>query len=98
MTVKKGNEYTIAEAIREMMETYRLDGKINELKVLNSWEKVMGPVISKYTKKMQINNRILFIELNSAPLREELSYGKTKIISMLNSEAGANVIDDIVLR
>ncbi|HTL80522.1 MAG TPA: DUF721 domain-containing protein [Bacteroidia bacterium] len=98
MKIKKGNEYTIGEAIREMMQTYRLDGKLNELKILNSWEKVMGKTISKYTKKIYINNKILYVELESAALRQELSYAKTKVIGMLNAEAGTKVIEDIVLR
>ena len=98
MKVKKGNEYTIAEAIREMMETYRLDGKLKEMNVLNSWEKLMGPLISKYTKKLQIENKVLYVHLDSAALRQELSYSKTRIIEMLNQEAGGEVITEIAFR
>ena len=96
--IKKGNEYTLKQAIEEMMNTYRLQGKVDEVKLLNSWEKVMGPAIAKYTRKIYIQGRILYIELSSAPLREELSYARSKMVKMLNEEAGGSVIDDIVLR
>lgn len=98
MAVKKSNEYTLKQAIEEMMRTYRLQGKLDEMKLINGWEKVMGAVITKYTRKIHIENRILYVELNSAALREELSYGKSKMIKMLNEEAGGNVIDDVILR
>ncbi len=96
--IKKSNEYTLKQAIEEMMNTYRLQGKIDEVKLLNGWEKVMGSVIAKYTRKIHIEGRVLYVELNSAALREELSYGKSKMVKLLNEEAGGNVIDDIVLR
>lgn len=96
--IKKSNEYTLKQAIEEMMNTYRLQGKIDEVKLLNGWEKVMGSVIAKYTRKIHIEGRVLYVELNSAALREELSYGKSKMVKLLNEEAGGSVIDDIVLR
>ena len=98
MPVKKSNEYTLKQAIDEMVRTYRLEGKMNEIKLLNGWEKVMGAVIAKYTKKIHVENRVLYVEISSAALREELSYGKSKMVKMLNEEAGGNVIDEIILR
>ena len=95
---KKSNEYTLKEAIEEMMRTYRLQGKVDEMKLIGSWEKIMGPAIAKYTRKIHIDNRVLYVELNSAALRQELSYGRSKMVKMLNEEAGGSVIDDIVLR
>ncbi|MEO5645062.1 MAG: DUF721 domain-containing protein [Bacteroidia bacterium] len=98
MAIKKSNEYTLKQAIEEMMRTYRLQGKMDEMKLINGWEKVMGAVIVKYTRKIHIEKRVLFVEITSAALREELSYGKSKMIKLLNDEAGGNVIDDVVLR
>lgn len=96
--IKKGNEYTLKEAITEMMRTYRLQGKMDEVKLLDAWEQIMGPAIAKYTRKIYIDNRILYVELNSAALRQELSYGRSKMVQMLNDAAGSTVIDDVVLR
>lgn len=95
---KKSNEYTLKEAIEEMMKTYRLEGKVNEMKLLNGWEKIMGPAIAKYTRKIYIESRVLYVELNSAALRQELSFGRSKMVKLLNEEAGASVIDDVILR
>jgi predicted nucleic acid-binding Zn ribbon protein len=94
----KKNEYTLKQAIEQMMQTYRLQGKVDEVKLLNAWDKVMGQAIAKYTRNLRIENRVLYVEINSAALRQELSYGRAKMVQLLNEAAGANVIDDVVLR
>jgi hypothetical protein len=93
----RGNEKTLKEAINEMLESYKLKGKLNEVKAINSWEKLMGKVISNRTTEIFISSRKLYIRLNSAPLREELSYARTKIIDMINKEVGEKVIEEVIL-
>jgi hypothetical protein len=40
----------------------------------------------------------LYVALSSAVLREELSYGKDKIIKMINEELRKDVVKEIILR
>jgi predicted nucleic acid-binding Zn ribbon protein len=96
--VKKGNEYTLREAINELLETYRLNTRLDEVKAVQAWEKLMGPAIARYTRHISISNRTLYVEITSAALRQELSYGKSKIITMMNEAAGSEVIDEVILR
>jgi hypothetical protein len=57
----------------------------------------MGPVIAKYTGDIRITNGVLYVEVKSAALREELSFGKSKIIEVLNAEAGSELIREVIL-
>jgi predicted nucleic acid-binding Zn ribbon protein len=90
------NDYTLKEALQSLVNSYKLDGKLNEVKVINSWQKLMGPVVANRTGNIFIRDKKLFVTLTSAPLREELSMAKSKIIEMINKEAGAEVITDVV--
>ena len=45
-----------------------------------------------------VKNKTLIIYLTSAPLREELTYGKDKIIKMINEETGITLIEKIIFR
>jgi hypothetical protein len=45
-----------------------------------------------------LKGNTLYVELTSAVLREELSYGKEKIISMINDELGREVVKEVILR
>ena len=94
----RSNDQSLGDAIREFLHSYHLEDKLNETKVIQSWGKVVGPLVEKYTHGLYIRNRILFVKVESAALRHELSYSKSKIIAALNKEVKSEVIEDIVLR
>ena len=85
------------EVIQDLLNAYRLRGKLKEVKLVNSWEKVMGKTISNRTKEVFIKDRILYIRLLSSSLKQEIHYNRTKVIKMLNDEAGEEVITELVL-
>jgi len=87
----------IRDAIQEMLKTYRLDGKMAEVKLVASWEKVMGVMISRHTTEIFIRSKTLFVRLDSAALKNELAYGKEQIVLNLNEEAGSKVIEGVVI-
>ncbi len=94
--MKKSNDQTLKEVINELLEAYKLGDKLKEVRLIDSWEKVVGKLINKYTKNLYIKKKVLFVKLDSAALRNELSYARQKIIKALNKEAKEEVIDDIV--
>jgi hypothetical protein len=46
---------------------------------------------------VQLQNKTLVISLSSSVLREELSYGKEKIMKMMNEEMGEELVKKIML-
>ena len=58
----------------------------------------MGNGINNYTTAIELKNDTLYVQLSSSALREELSYGKQKIIELLNEEIGKEIVNKIVLR
>lgn len=95
---RKANEQSLKEVIDEMLKAYKLDGRLSEVRLINSWEKVVGKMIARHTKDLYINRRKLYITLDSAALRDELSYARTKILNMLNEEAGTEVIEEVIFK
>ena len=57
----------------------------------------MGKGVTSYTQSVELQKKTLIIRLTSSVLREELSYGKEKIIKMLNEEVGDEVISKLLL-
>ena len=93
----RSGEKPLKAAIEEFLDAYRLRDKMNETKALGAWEKVVGKVVAKNTGELHIRRRVLYVRVTSAALRNELLFARRKIIDALNREAGAKVIDDIVL-
>lgn len=96
--MRHSNQQTLGEVIREFLKNFGLEEKVTETRISEVWEKVIGQGISKYTQRISLRNKTLTIYLTSPALRQELSYGKTKIIKMINDELGRAAIEDLAFR
>ena len=94
--VKRSNEQTIGEVIKQFLHDYKLEEKLNETHIIASWEKVAGKLVANHTTRLSVKNKILFVKIDSSALRNELSYSREKIVKALNSEVKAEVIEDVV--
>lgn len=95
---RKEEEKPIREAINQMLRAYGLGPKLDEIGLLKSWEDVCGKMIAKHTKDLYFKEGVLYVSLDSAPLKQELSYAKSKLIEKLNQAAGKNMVRDMVFR
>ena len=95
---KKFEPQTIGEVLNDIVGSKALKTGLTNAKVVQLWSKLMGENIERYTDKIIVKNKTLTIYLSSAPLREELIYGKEKIIKMINEETGVKVIEKIIFR
>ena len=96
---KRHNEHLkMSDALKEFVEVNKLQAGLDKIDVHEAWEQLMGNGVNSYTSSVLLKNKTLYVQLSSSVLREELSYGKSKIISMLNEHLGKPLIQDLVLR
>jgi hypothetical protein len=96
---KRNNEHvSISDALKEFVETNRLQSGLDKINVADAWVSVMGNGVNSYTSAVKLERNTLYVQLNSSVLREELSYGKEKIIVMLNEAMGKDLIKKLVLK
>jgi len=93
--MKKSNEILLKDALAAFLKDNNLESKLQETRVINAWEEVVGKLIARHTDQMQIKDRVLYVKVDSAALREELSYQRSKLVKNLNKAAGVEAIDDI---
>ena len=72
-----------------------LSDGIDTARIQENWSSIMGENISAYTKEVSLQQDVLIVKLSSSVLRQELSYGKEKIVEMINRSLGGNKIQDI---
>lgn len=97
--MKKSNaEKPLKVLIDEMLRAYGLGHKLDEISLLKSWENVVGKMIARHTTDLFYKKGLLYITLDSAPLRQELSFAKSKLIEKLNEEAGKTMVTEIILK
>ena len=51
----------------------------------------------KHTKKIHFKNKTLYVKLDSAALKQELSYVKEGLIQKLNQNIGRRIVEKIVV-
>lgn len=96
--MRRSNDQKLGEVIQELLKLYRLEDKLDEVKLMSSWQEVVGEMIAKHTKDLYIRRSTLFVILDSPALKNELSYSKTQIKESLNKTVGRDVIEEVVFR
>jgi predicted nucleic acid-binding Zn ribbon protein len=97
MAKRENDSFSIQDLMQSFIKENNLSKGMHKIKVEETWSKMMGPGVETHTTSVKLQNKTLIIQLNSSVLREELSYGKDKIIKMMNEELGDEVISKLML-
>jgi len=92
------SESNLGDALKAYLEKSRIKTGIQALKITDAWEEIMGRTVAKYTDKLQVINKTLFVYTSIGPLKHELSYQKKTIIERVNELLGADTITDVVIK
>lgn len=96
---KRNNEsFLISDVLKEFVQKNKLEKGLDAVDAKQAWINLMGNGVNTYTKEVILKDNILYVWLTSSVLREELLYGKQKIIKMINEEIGKDVVKDVILR
>ena len=92
----KGEIQSVGQAIRDMLNSYRLTHKYDEANMIDSWKRLVGKTIAKRTKKIYIKNSVLFVEFDSPTMRHDFSLYKAEVHEMFKKEFGEGIITEII--
>ena len=95
---RNSNNQSLGDVIKDFLKQSGWERKLDEVKIMTEWDKILGPSLANYTQEVFIQNDKLHIRLNSSTLRQELSYKKSEIVKDLNAAVGKEVINDIILK
>lgn len=96
--MKRSNALPIGELVQTYLRQQGLESPLNEYRLIQAWETVMGRAISRYTDRLQIRNQTLYVHVASPALRQNLQMTRDRLVQRLNEAVGAQVIVDIVFR
>ena len=98
MSKRTSNESSISEVLKQFIITNKLENGMDKIDVEQAWKDLMGKGVNSYTQEVVLKGTTLYVKLSSAVLREELSYGKDKIIKMINEELRKDLVKSVILR
>ncbi|HOO99090.1 MAG TPA: DUF721 domain-containing protein [Bacteroidales bacterium] len=96
--MRRSRTISLAEAVQDYLKEMKLDGKLKETGIINSWEDIVGKAIASRTTKIYIRDGIMHVKLSSSVVRNELLMLRRSLVDKINEKAGAEIVKDIVLR
>ena len=95
---KKSNLIKLGDAISQLFKQEKLDVKISQFTVKNSWRDIAGDMIANHTSSIYFSDKTIFVTLNSAALKQELSFQKEALINQINQFCGYKLVEFIVIK
>src|SRR3954469_13654726 len=95
---KKSNLIKLGDAISQLFKQEKLDVKISQFTVKNGWKEIVGEMVANNTTEIYFNDKTVFVTLNSAALKHELSFRKEDLVNSINKFCGYKLVEQIVIR
>lgn len=92
------DESPIKSVLQNFTKIYGLENKLIVTKIKSDWHKIVGPIIAKHTTSLEFNGQYMILEVDSAPLKNELIYIKEQLRQKINDYVQQVVIQKIIIK
>jgi predicted nucleic acid-binding Zn ribbon protein len=96
--MRRNKTQSLAEVLSEYVTEMNIDRKLKEVSVVDSWESLVGKVITSKTTSVRFRNGKLHVHLKSSVIRNELLMLRESLRATLNDKAGEEIVKEIVIR
>lgn len=98
MSKRKSNTASLHDVLDRFLRQHGLQEGMDRVRIKNAWPELMGGMISAHTKEITLKDGKLTLTVDSAPLRQELSFARQKIKELLNEHLARQVVKEVELR
>ncbi|MVN90840.1 DUF721 domain-containing protein [Mucilaginibacter aquatilis] len=95
--MRKPNDKSIKEAIEQMLSVYKIKQRFDETSMIAAWPEIVGKPVANRTSELFVNNKRLFLRIESSVVKNELMMMRSQIIEKINARAGSAIIEEIIL-
>lgn len=78
----------IGQIISQVLAQEGLERPMREQQACAAWPRIVGEGINRYTVRRYVRNSVLHVHITSAPLKQELSFHRDRLLEALNLAAG----------
>lgn len=95
--MKRSNEASLGEAMERMVDAFGMREKLDEQAVASLWDEIAGGMVAKHTIAVKLRRGKLHIKVDSAPLRQELTFMREGLVKLVNERMGRPVVEQVLL-
>ncbi len=81
-------------AFKEFLREENLEHTYKQKHLIANWERIMGKTIASRTTKIFFKDKIIYIKLSSAPLKQEMQNSKSTLLDLISKELGEGEVVD----
>ncbi len=93
--MKRRDPQAIGKIIMDAVQAGNMADNFDLQRASSMWSEIVGPEINRQTMRRYIDGTTLHVYILSSPLREELSYHRSRLVELLNGAVGRDVLSDI---
>jgi len=94
----KNDPTALKDAFMKLLRTKRNEAGYFKARTKMVWEKFFGKHVADNTRDMMVRNRKLYVYVNNAPLRNQLTMVREGIRKRLNDEFGEEYLIEVVIK
>lgn len=95
--MKRRNDQSLSEALQGLVDAFGLQEKLDEQAVVSAWDDIAGGMVARHTRSVKLRHHKLYIKVDSAPLRQELTYMRSDLVKAINERFGRELVKEVVL-
>ncbi len=96
--MRRSKTISLAEAMKDYISEMKIENKLKEIEIIDSWEKIAGKAIASRTSKVSLKDGILTVYVKSSVVKNELMMIREAMKEKINKEAGSEIIKEIILK
>ncbi len=96
--MRRSNIQPLGEILKAFVKESNIEKKLKEVDIVNSWEDLLGKTIAHYTRNVVLKNSVLYVEIKSPVVKNELFMMREEIRRKLNENAGEELVSRIVFK
>ncbi len=96
--MRRSNTQSLSDVLQDYIKELRIEKKLKEVSIIQSWENLLGKTVARYTRNLKIVNNILYVEISSSVVKNELIMMREEICRRLNENVGEEIIERVVFK
>ena len=93
--MKRKREEPVSTLLMQFLREQGLETPLLEYRIIKAWSEVAGPTVSKYTGQLYIREGVLYVQIKSPSLRQNLSMYQSELTERLNNQVKSRVINSV---
>lgn len=84
----------INDALIAYLRESGLEQSVLDIQIEEVWPQVMGDVVNRLTRSVDVRDGVLYVRVNSAALKTQLFENRFELVRKLNEAVGVKAIRD----